>query len=450
MHERRSYIEFSPDLAKLTAKKRVCAYARVSSDKDEAFHSLSAQIGYYQQIIAENPDWEFVEVFSDRGITGTKQNREGFQRMLAACREGKIDIVLAKSITRFARNTLILLETVRELRSLGIDIQFEEERINTLSEKGELMISILAARAQEESRQASENQKWRIQKMFEKGLPVGGDCLGYRLVDHEFLIEDEEEQLVLRIFSMYLSGMGKNAIARKLTEEGVPTKCGKPKWNPNSIDRIIHNEKYCGDLVLQKYFRNNHIEKKKVINRGERKQVIVRDNHDAIINRADFERTQSEIEARAKKYQHDTTKTHHLFSGMIRCGQCQKLFTRNCLNSGTKYQKGSWACQTSITYGKAHCSMTQRIPESVLLSETCKLLQISELDEDVLKKHVKEIVVPQKNSLIYVLTDGTTKQVEWAHRSRRESWTPEMKEEARQRTLIWYQKRKMEVDKDGS
>ena len=159
MHERITHVEYDPDFSKLTRKKRVCAYARVSSERDEAFHSLSTQISYYQKKIADHPDWEFVEVFADRGITGTKENREGFQRMLTACREGKVDIVLAKSITRFARNTLILLETVRELRELKVDIHFEEEHIETLSTKGEFMISILAARAQEESRSASEKER---------------------------------------------------------------------------------------------------------------------------------------------------------------------------------------------------------------------------------------------------------------------------------------------------
>ena len=205
MHKRKSMQEYNPNLDAFANKKRVCAYARVSGDRDEAFHSLSAQISYYQKIIAERPDWEFVEVFSDRGITGTKENREGFQAMLTACREGKVDIVLAKSITRFARNTVILLETIRELKSLGISVQFEEEHIDTLSSKGELLISILAARAQEESRSASENQLWRIKKSYEKGIPVTGNCLGYRMVDHQFLVDEEEEQIVLRIFSMYLS-----------------------------------------------------------------------------------------------------------------------------------------------------------------------------------------------------------------------------------------------------
>ena len=177
MHERSTTVEFTPKLEQPTRKQRVAAYARVSSEKEEAAHSLSAQISYFNKLISSHPDWEFVEIFADRGLTGTKDNRPEFQRMLNACQEGKIDIILAKSITRFARNTVILLETVRMLKSLKVDIYFEEERLHTLSVKGELLLSIIAARAQEESRSASENQKWRIRKKFEKGEPVNGNQL---------------------------------------------------------------------------------------------------------------------------------------------------------------------------------------------------------------------------------------------------------------------------------
>lgn len=283
MHERKTRMEYIPNLDAHIVKKRVCAYARVSSDRDEAFHSLSAQISYYQQKIAEHPDWKYVGVFSDRGITGTKENRPGFQAMLEACRKGEVDIVLAKSITRFARNTVILLETVRELRNLGIDIHFEEEHIETLSSKGEFMISILAARAQEESRSASENQLWRIRKSYEKGIPVTGNCLGYRMVKHQFLIDEDEEQIVLRIFSMYLSGMGTYAIAKQLNAEGIPNRNGQ-NWSHYGISHILSNEKYIGDLRLQKWYISDYVRKKKTINHGEKTSYYVKDCHDPIVS----------------------------------------------------------------------------------------------------------------------------------------------------------------------
>lgn len=239
MHERSIHVEYTPDFEQMTRKKRVAAYARVSTNKDEAIHSLSAQISYFNNLITSHSDWEFVEIFADEGFTGTKDNRPEFQRMLEACREGRIDMILAKSITRFARNTVTLLETARELKALNIDIYFEEERLHTISAKGELLLSVFAARAQEESRSASENQKWRIRKKYEKGEPVNGNALGYRLVDGTFWIDEEEEQIVLRIFSMYLSGMGRTAIAKKLNEEGVSTRLGRAKWHPGSILAII-------------------------------------------------------------------------------------------------------------------------------------------------------------------------------------------------------------------
>lgn len=444
MHERIIEVDYNPDLKELTRKKRVCAYARVSSDREEAFHSLSAQISYYQTKIAEHPDWEFVEVFSDRGITGTKEKREGFQRMLTACYEGKIDIILAKSISRFARNAIILLEVIRELKRLNISVLFEEENIDTLSAEGELMISVLAARAQEESRQASENQKWRIQKSFQQGIPVVGNCLGYRMVKHQLLIEESEEQVVQRIFKMYLSGMGKTAIAKKLNEEGVRTRLNKSKWTPASIEPIIRNEKYCGDLILQKWYISDYIEKKKTRNKGEKPMYRVRDNHDAIITREDFAKTKNEIERRAAKHSPKNIGGHHAFSKLIRCSCCGKKFTRNIGNAGTQYAKPTWACQTAILYGKDFCGATQRIPESILISKTCEVLEIPELDESVLRDRIKEIIVPQNNTLIYIFTDGNEKTVEWKHRSRRESWTPEMKEKARQRTKLWHQQNKKE------
>lgn len=446
MHERKTLQEYSPDLEALARKKRVCAYARVSGDRDEAFHSLSAQISYYQKLIAEHPDWEFVEVFSDRGITGTKDNREGFQAMLTACREGKVDIVLAKSITRFARNTVILLETVRELKRLGIDVHFEEERIETLSYSGELLISILAARAQEESRSASENQLWRIKKTYEKGVPVTGNCLGYRMVDHQFLIDEEEEQTVLRIFSMYQSGMGNAAIAKQLTEEGVKNRFGEIKWYPSGIAKILRNEKYCGDLRLQKYYVADYISKKSVVNQGERPSYYVRDSHDPIVTKEQFHAVQEEISRRAENAHTNKEPTFTVFTGLITCGRCGKHFARCSANAGTKYSKPAWVCKTSNRFGKEYCDMGQRIPESILKQITCDLLGMTDLTEEAVQKSIQEILVPAQNTLIFRFTDGSEKQVEWHNPSRSFSWTPEMKEMARQRALARHKAEKERGD----
>lgn len=446
MHERKTQIEYTPDIENMTRKKRVCAYARVSGDRDEAFHSLSAQISYYQKMIANHPDWEFVEVFSDRGITGTKENREGFQAMLTACREGKVDIVLAKSITRFARNTVILLETVRELKKLGIDIHFEEEHIETLSSKGELMISILAARAQEESRSASENQLWRIKKSYEKGIPVTGNCLGYRMVDHQFLIDEEEEQIVLRIFSMYLSGKGFTSIANTLSSEGIKTPTGLDRWSAKSVRGILMNEKYCGDLVLQKKYNLDYLSKKTVENKGEKPKYHVTDAHDPIINRETFVATQKEIARRDKAYGPKKPREHYIFSGLIRCSKCHNLFVHIISARHTKYEKANWICGRAREYGKSVCPSTWRIPENILMQKTCEVLEIAEFSESILRERVKEIVASDGNKLSFIFADDSQKTVEWQHRSRRESWTEEMKEDARKQTIARNERRR----KNGS
>lgn len=447
MHERITHVEYNPNLEEMSRPKRVCAYARVSGERDEAFHSLAAQVSYYQNLIAEHSDWSFVEVFSDRGITGTKDERPGFQAMLTACREGRVDIVLAKSITRFARNTIILLETVRELKSFGVDVHFEEEHIHTLSAGGELMISLLAARAQEESRSASENQKWRIRRKYEKGEPINGNALGYRLVDGQFLIDEDEEQIVLRIFSMFLSGMGASAIAKKLRKEGVKTRLGNANWSVYGIQKILRNEKYCGDLVLQKSYTVDYLTKKMLPNRGEKPIYTVHDDHDPIIDRKTFNRVQEEISRRAKKSSAKSGDCY-AFTSILICGNCGKHFIRKYSNAGTAYKKAAWCCNTSNTWGKEACPSTQHILENILIEKTREVLGLdtsAELSGDMLREHITGITVPERNVLIYHFRDGTEKRVGWQYRSRRESWTPEMREKAREKTKARYEANRKEA-----
>jgi site-specific DNA recombinase len=232
--------------------KRVAAYARVSSEKGEALHSLSAQISYYNEYISNHIGWEFAGVYADEGISGTKDSRPEFQRLLADCRKKRIDLVITKSITRFARNTVTPLDTIRELKLLNIDVLFEKENLHSLGANGELMLTLLAMYAEEEARSASENQKWRIQKMFEEGRPNTGRMLGYCLKDGQLTIIPEEAEIVRMIFDDYLSGMGRLAIAKKLNAIHVPTVRGCDDWREGSIYRILHNEKYTGDMILQK------------------------------------------------------------------------------------------------------------------------------------------------------------------------------------------------------
>lgn len=386
-------------------------------------------------------------IYADEAMTGTKDNRPEFQRMLADCRAGKIDMVIVKSVTRLARNTITLLETARELKLLGIDIFFEKENIHTLSTDGELMLALLASFAQEESRSASENVKWRIRKRFEQGLATGGNALGYRFEDGVFHIVPEEAEIVRQIFTDFLSGMGRIAITRKLERMGVPTKHGNA-WNANTLYRILRNEKYAGDLLLQKTYRPDHIDKKDVNNNGELPMYYVKNNHEAIISREMFDQVQQELKQRAEKYSPaNQPSAPYPFTGLIRCGFCGKHFIRKSVAAGKKHKpKPVWICYTFNTHTKNACP-SQQIPEKILLAKTAEVLGLAEFDRETLLQQMKEIQVPRHNVLVYVFHDGHTEEVAWQNPSRRESWTEEMKQKARERTLERIKQKKKEEEK---
>ena len=418
----------------LTKRKRVAAYARVSSGKDAMLHSLSAQISYFNSYIEQHSNWVFAGVYADEAITGTKDGRPEFQRMLSDCRAGKIDVILTKSISRFARNTLTLLETIRELKLLGIDVFFERENIHSLSSDGELLLTVLASFAQEESRSASENQKWRIRKMFEKGHSSTGNMLGYRLKLGNLCIVPEEAELVRTIFSDYLSGMSFNAITKKLNHAKIPSFRGG-KWIKNSIRYILCNEKYTGDMLLQKTYRLDHISKKKLTNRGEFPMYRVANSHEAIISKDVFELVQKEIQRRATQYpQQLKPSKQYLFTHLIRCGLCGKYYRHKMAGSERRYRKPVWICATFNTHGKNVCP-SQQIPESILIAKTMKVLEVTELNVELIQKQIEAIIAPMHNKLIYVMKDGQRKEIHWQNPSRKESWTEEMKQAARERQL---------------
>lgn len=404
-----------------TAKKRVAAYARVSSGKDAMLHSLSAQVSYYSSLIQTHNDWEYVGVYADEAISGTKEKRKNFQRLLDDCRDGRIDLIITKSISRFARNTVTLLETVRELKRLGIDVYFEEQSIHTISADGELMITILASYAQEESRSASENQKWRIKRNFEQGIPWDGTLLGYRLKNGKYEIVPEEAEIVRRIFSEYLGGNGCGKIAKDLNKDKVPSRF-KKQWHTNAIAKIIRNYSYTGNLLLQKTYRENHITKKTCINSGQLPKYLAENTHEAIIDIETFEKVQSEIKRRVQKYNrsYDGNKTYP-FTGLLKCDNCGKHYRRKI----TKTQ-AVWMCAGYLTLGKEYCPSKQ-IPETVLED------QVQAVTDDITT--IKEIIVADKNTLHFVMKDGRTITRKWKDRSRSESWTPEMREAARQRAV---------------
>ena len=317
-------VKMEPRCIKL---QRVAAYARVSSGKEAMLHSLSEQISYYSDHIQSHPGWEYAGVYADADYTGTKDSRPEFQHLLADCRAGKIDRVLTKSLSRFARNTVTLLEIVREMKALGVAIVFEKENIDTSSGDGELMLSILASFAQAESLSVSENCKWRIRKDFAEGKTMNLALLyGYRSVGGKIEIVPEEAEVVRRAFAAYLSGIGTPTIAAMLRREHAPTRMGGD-WYDKGVMEMLKNEKYTGDALLQKTSKLDHLSKKVVQNRGELPQYYVEGSHPAIIDRETFERVQALIARNyLKTAPSKPLNTRYPFTGKILCEHCGKHF----------------------------------------------------------------------------------------------------------------------------
>lgn len=412
-------------LQKMQAPKltRVAAYARVSSGKDAMLHSLSAQVSYYNDLIQHHPGWVFCGVYADEALTGTKADRENFTHLLNDCKAGKVDMVITKSISRFARNTVTLLETVRELKRIGVDVYFEEQNIHSISPDGELMLSILASYAQEESLSASENQKWRIKRNFENGMPWNGTLLGYRYKDGTYIIVPEEAEIVHFIFDQYLSGKGITAIMKILNEKGIPTRNGNA-WGKSSVMRVLRNYAYTGNLLLQKTYRENHITKRTRRNNGELPKYHIVDSHEKIISLEQFNAVQEEIQRRADKHTHPgVSQKTYPFTGMVICAGCGKHYRRKITKAGPV-----WICSTFNTMGKEYCSSKQ-IPENTLIAMTEEVVG----NIDALHDKITAIRVESGNTLVFCFKDGTEVVKHWQDRSRAESWTEEMKQAARQR-----------------
>lgn len=327
-------------------KRRTAGYARVSTDSEEQFTSYEAQVDYYTNYIKSRDDWEFVEVYTDEGITGTNtKHREGFKRMLADALAGRIDLVVTKSVSRFARNTADSLTTVRQLKEKGIEIYFEKENIWTLDSKGELLITIMSSLAQEESRSISENVTWGQRKRFADGkvtVPFNR-FLGYdRGEDGNLIVNPEQAATVKRIYSLFLQGMTPFGIASTMTADGVLSPGGKERWNAGAVRSILTNEKYRGDALLQKSYTVDFLTKRKKVNEGEIPQYYVKNNHPAIITPDVFDMVQRELARRGQsRGRHSGV---HLFSGRIKCGQCGNWYGSKVWHSTDKYRRTVWRC----------------------------------------------------------------------------------------------------------
>ena len=344
----------------LNQKIRVCAYARVSTDTNEQEGSLENQIAYYQNLIQSNPQYELVDVFYDQGISGYKEKRPGFQEMMQQARAGKIDLILTKSISRFARNTVTVLKFVRELKSMGVGIFFEIQNIHTLSSEGEVMLTILAAFAQAESESASETAKMTFQRKFKNGITIvrAEDGLGYQTDAYgDIVVNKQVAKVVKEIFKLTLQGIRPTRIATYLNKKNVTTIKGK-EWDARGVFRIIENEIYKGDIKLQKTYTD--LNRKRHRNRGERDSWYIEDNHPAIISREDWDRVQELLEERRNETlepipeRSSFSKNTYPLSGMLYCSKCNaKLIHKTSSNKGNQ---AYWACSTNIKKTKAACS----------------------------------------------------------------------------------------------
>lgn len=339
------------------SKRRVAGYARVSTDSDEQFTSYEAQIDYYTQYILRHAEWQFIKVYTDAGISGTNtKHRDGFNQMIQDALDGKIDLIVTKSVSRFARNTVDSLVTVRKLKENGVEVFFEKENIYTLDSKGELLITIMSSLAQEESRSLSENVTWGRRKQFSDGkvtLPYK-QFLGYRKgADGLPEIVPEEAEIIRRIYSLFVGGKTTYGIAKLLTAEGVPTPAGKQTWQASTVESILTNEKYKGDALLQKAFTVDFLTKKMKRNEGEVPQYYVENSHPAIIDPVEWQIVQTEFRRRStigRKYSGNS-----IFSTRLVCGDCGEFFGSKVWHSNDKYRKVIWRCNHKFD-GDQKCS----------------------------------------------------------------------------------------------
>lgn len=393
-------------------KLKVCAYARVSTESLKQEDSLVNQSETYEKLIKTNPDYEFVGVFADQGISGYSEKRPAFQSMIERAKQGEIDLIITKSVSRFARNTVTVLKVARELKGLGIGIFFEEQNINTLSRDGEMMLAVLSSFAQEESRSMSENNKWTIKKKFERGEVIINTTrfMGYDKDEYgDLIIDQEQAKIVRRIFDMYLGGLGVFKIAAQLNKENIPSLTGG-KWHESTVRGMITNEKYKGDCILQKTYTPDNRRNSTVRNNGELQSYYIEENHPAIVSKEDWDRVQQILQKRKEKRRigadgADKYKNRYPLSGMLICPHCGKNLRRRQVHN----KKIEWWCSTYMQEGKS----------------TCKGVKIS--DEEASKQNITEPIFIEEVKIDGKKYYGYTRKTDYDKGIRNQPNTPENK-----------------------
>lgn len=353
-------------------KTVVAAYARVSTEKEEQEDSFERQVAHYTNLIQSKHEWTFGGIYADPGITGTRaEKRPDFMRMIRDCRDGKINKVLVKSISRFARNTVDALNYIRELKDLGISVYFENENIDTLTPGGEVLLTILAAMAEQESRTMSTNIKWSYQKKFQNGEVIlnTGIVLGYKkAADGSYVIDKDEAAVVERIYREYLSGITVPQICRGLESDGIRTKRGSTQWRTNAVLGILKNEKYTGNAILGKTFKPDVLSKRRMKNTGQVPMYYAENTHPAIISQELFEMAQAEMERRKAEKETAVGSSRYTskypFSGLLICGTCGHKLRRHVRTIGKK-KVAAWGCTNRISNGRTVCD-SHHIKEDVL------------------------------------------------------------------------------------
>ena len=396
-----------------TAEKlRVAAYARVSTEQDEQQSSYEAQVDFYTHYIQSNPNWEFVSVFADEGITGTNtKKRDGFNLMIQKAMNGEIDLILTKSISRFARNTVDTLQTVRNLKAAGVEVIFEKENLHTMDPKCEVMLTIMSSLAQEESRSISENVRWGKQKSMRDGKVTlaYSHFLGYKKgEDGRPEIVEEEAVIIRQIYDLFLKGKAINEIAAILTKMRIPTPTGKAKWSVSTVKSILSNEKYKGEALLQKTYTVDYLTKEVRKNNGEVMSVRVYNSHDPIIEPEVFDRVQEMLAEYTKR--RAKVRTKHLFAGKLICGDCGEFYGHKVWrlrSTGERYDV--WYCNHKYDGDKV-CD-SPRLRETEVKEAFGKMLQKCGDPNPVYtdkrwSELVESVKVYKGNHLTFTLTSG--------------------------------------------
>ncbi len=380
---------------------RVGAYCRVSTDREDQANSLMSQKTYFSDYIQQQEGWVLADLYPDEGISGTTtRHRAQFNRMIADAEAGKLDLILTKEVSRFARNTVDTLEYTRRLKRLGVGVIFTSDNIDTRDNDGELRLTIMASMAQEESRKTSQRVKWGQRRRMEAGVVFGNNSIyGFDLTLGHLTVKEDEAQVVRHIYHKFLhEGKGTHVIARELYEEGVPPpRSASGKWSCVMVRRILRNEKYAGDVLQKKFITVDYLTHKKVENRGFEEQILLRDHHEAIIDRPTWEAVQAELERRADK-QADKSKYSGRYwcSGKIRCGVCGSRFVPRTTKrpNGDVYKV--WGCHSRVHYGNwkqngqgdyVGCDM-RMVNDKTLTACVQFVLQQLDLDYDALAQEL--------------------------------------------------------------